>query len=146
MDFSQDVLIEFGLNLAGYLMVAMLVLLLVNRRQARKDGNATEDNTNRVKTRTRQKIDALTQPNPEFMSLKKSRGAASPLDEIVEKQAGHEENIIPVFTSDDRQKNRREIYRQARRLMAEGKSNHELLEQLPLTEDELELISAVGNA
>ncbi|MFH1701042.1 MAG: hypothetical protein ABIE07_10690 [Candidatus Zixiibacteriota bacterium] len=146
MDFSQDVLIEFGLNLAGYLIVALLVLLLVNRRQVRKEKTGTETNNNRANKKARQKIDIVTQPHPEYMSLKKSWVATAPLDVITDNQAKREEKINPVFTSLDRQKNRREIYKQARKLMAGGKSNDELLEQLPLTVDELELISAAGNA
>lgn len=146
MDFSQDVLIETGLNIAGYLIVALLVLLLVNRRQAPKEEKAVSNNDNRVKKSKKQKIDIVSQSTPEFLALNKSKGVVAEKDIAVEIPAELDENTTTVFTSADRQKNRREIYKQARKLMAGGKSNNELLEQLPLTEDEVELISTVGNA
>jgi hypothetical protein len=34
MEFSSDVLINFGLNLAGYVVVALLVYVLIARRLA----------------------------------------------------------------------------------------------------------------
>ena len=140
MDFSSEVLIEFGLNLAGYLLVALLVYLMVSRRRSTQAAA-------RIQSAIVPSSAAPAAPSqirkessaPQFISLALNRvgePAASPLP------AGEE----PVSGAHLRQANRRAIYAEARRLLARGASSRDLGHKLPLTEAEIELLSAIGNA
>jgi hypothetical protein len=59
-------------------------------------------------------------------------------------RAATEKPTLPVSVS--RQENRRAIYREARRLLAGGQSQTDLSRRLPLTEDEIEMLSVSGRA
>jgi hypothetical protein len=135
MEFSSDVLVDFGLNLAGYIIVALLIFVLTGRR--RKQVNAGMV----VPVRTPPQVPSQARPisavgasgEPEFIAL-----SGPP------KQIGREASAVPALP--DRQKNRRAIYEEARRLLAAGKPHGELLRQLPVTESELDILTAAGKA
>lgn len=144
MDFSQDVMIEFGLNVAGYLAVALLVLLLVRWR----DGDKFRAKTRRVGEPIRTGDLEITigdsraeKTGPEFVALPAGiKATVTGRPALAEISGGR------LASPDERQKNRQEIYRQARQLLARGRSGQELLDRLPLTEQELEMLSAAHGA
>lgn len=135
MEFSSELLTEFGLNLAGYLIVAVLVYNLVSRRSP-TIGSVTNKATARSmptppKSAPEVRIARPTTSEPVFVSLA-AQATASPAP-----------TATPAATRRD---NRRAIYQEARRLLAMGNSRRELLDRLPLTEDEIELLSLAGKA
>ncbi|MCK5126303.1 MAG: hypothetical protein KAR42_08600 [candidate division Zixibacteria bacterium] len=162
MDFSSQTLIEFGLNLAGYLIVAALVYVLLQKRRTRKELSAEEKikaqehviapepvrislpTPRPILPRTPISPDSKTLHDPEFVSFRET-AQASDRPEI---KTNTFELPFPPETVivGNRRENRRAIYREARRLLAKGKPQRELLEQLPITEDELEILSVTGNA
>ncbi len=135
MEFSSELLTEFGLNLAGYLIVAVLVYNLVSRRSA-SVGSVTSKATPHSAAPTPQSVAEVRVARPKsgepvFVSLA-AQAAATPAP-----------TVTPAATRRD---NRRAIYQEARRLLATGNSRRELLDRLPLTEDEIELLSLAGKA
>ncbi|MEZ5359873.1 MAG: hypothetical protein R3F48_13725 [Candidatus Zixiibacteriota bacterium] len=145
MDFSTHTLIEFGLNLAGYIVVALLVYILLRRKDS-KPASPAKENVEPADTIVIRK-DTPIQPKrqePEFVSLHaRISKPAKPAPRPVATAARLEpESLI----SANRRENRRAIYREARRLLANGRPHNELLESLPITEDELEMLSVAGKA
>lgn len=135
MDFSSDVLIEFGLNLAGYIVVALLVYVVLAGRMSRKAARAEASPAAETeKTPVSPQATAVPIRRPEFVSLAE---AAAP-----ETQKESQQSAVPA----SRQENRRAIYREARQLLAKGKSRAELLHRLPLTDNELEMLTVTGKA
>jgi hypothetical protein len=141
MDFSPEIMIDFGFNLAGYLVVTLLICVLLRRRKARHqtpvDGNPNESE-DKVKSAT-QETYSRSDPSMEYVSL-----AASDSDDG-NNSAGDAHRAAASGPA-SRQENRRAIYREARRLLARGKSGKELIGSLPLTEDEIEMLSVSGQA
>ncbi len=140
MEFSSDVLIEFGLNLTGYLLVALLVYLMVSRRRSTRAAARIQSAIAPPAAASAAPPQIRTESAaPQFISLASNRagdGRGAP------RPAGAE----PVSGADRRQANRRAIYAEARRLLARGASSRDLVQKLPLTEAEIELLSAIGNA
>lgn len=145
MDFSTQTLIEFGLNLAGYIIVALLVYILL-RRKERKSTPAAKENPESADTIVIRK-DTPIQPNrqePEFVPLHaRISQAATPASRPVVRPTQPEPETL---VATNRRENRRAIYREARRLLANGRPHNELLASLPITEDELEMLSVAGKA
>jgi hypothetical protein len=146
MDFSTNVIIDFGLNLAGYIIVALLVYVLVSRQRRPQAAPAAQlpDNMKMAPARPATYSHAAMTSQPAFVALT-SDGRSPRFDRVVG------DNDVPsgLPTADpavSRRENRRAIYREARQLLARGKSRGELLARLPLTEDELEMLSMAGNA
>ncbi len=153
MDFSTETIIEFGLNLAGYVVVALLVYILLRRRESArpkaKEAAKPIDSKEKssiadTKSIRKSASPAQNRPEPEFMILPKAavpsvKPVAQPVAAV---RQGEPETIIGA----NRRENRRAIYREARRLLANGRSHNELLESLPITEDELEMLSVAGKA
>jgi len=140
MDFSPEVLIDFGFNLAGYIIVTLLIYLVVGRRSRRV--KATESIGKEISVAEKfeaqqNKIAPANKSRMEFVAFKEP--PVQTFDDpasakVVAQPAGQAHQV-------SRQENRREIYREARRLLAKGKSGSELLGSLPLTEDEMEMLS-----
>lgn len=145
MEFSSDILIESGLNLAGYLVVAVLLYLLIGRRNSTRTKQAAST-AGPIATAapTVSHVAAAKQPpadNPVFIPL----AAGAPA--VPSSQSA--KSIVPdsdVMEQISRRENRRAIYREARRLLALGNSRRELMDKFPLTEDEVELLSVAGKA
>jgi hypothetical protein len=149
MDFSSDVLIDFGLNLAGYVVVALLIFVLMGRRRREKQP-ATVDRivpaARSPKVMSQPKVPAPARTeDPEFIPLAGSvpRGRSGAAVSYV--RGGDDESVVPL-TETTRKENRRAIYQEARRLLASGKARRDLMDQLPLTEGELEMLSVAGKA
>jgi hypothetical protein len=148
MDFSSEILIDFGLNMAGYVIVTLLVYLMLSRRR-RATGHSSDH----------RRLAAASAMEPKA-GLEAGRAGDRmefvPLSEHVETpqvatgrridaaRAATEKPTLPVSIS--RQENRRAIYREARRLLAGGQSQSDLSRRLPLTEDEIEMLSVSGRA
>ncbi len=158
MDFSSDILITSGLNLAGYLLVAVLVLLLVKNRSAKRvDSNMAAD-TPAPRVRAYQPVEtpaAARDIDARFIPLPKhpiepdetpdTAMAASVADTDTPDMAFAEVPVSAVGEQRSRQANRRAIYCQARKMLAEGRSSRELRSKLPLTEDEVDMLSLAGS-
>ncbi len=151
MDFSSEILIDFGLNLAGYVIVTLLVYLMLSRRR-RATGLSSDHRrlagTSTVEPKTGSETVECrrTGDKMEFIPL-------SECEETPKTAANHHiENGRGTIgkpaasVSISRQENRRAIYREARRLLAGGKSQGDLLHRLPLTENEIEMLSVSGQA
>lgn len=143
MDFSSGIIIDFGLNLAGYMVVTLLVYVLAIRQKRPQSAPAVQPHRNMTTAPTRSA--AMPPAESAFVSLASTRRAPR-FDQVV---GDHE---APALRPDDtlsvasRRENRRAIYREARQLLARGQSQGELLARLPLTEDEIEMLSMAGNA
>ena len=149
MDFSSDVLIDFGLNLAGYLIVSLLIYVLVGRRAAGRKPAASAQ-TSAAAARKTAPVAAVRQTvdrDAEFVPLNVRRAVVidrggQPSAATAAAQSERPGSDSPT----SRQQNRRAIYEEARRLLAGGKSRSDLLTQLPVTEGELEMLSVTGKA
>ena len=135
MEFSSDVLVDFGLNLAGYIIVAILLFVLTGRRRKQVKAGAVQPASPppQAPSQARPASAVGASAEPEFIALSGSS-----------RQLGKEAPAAPTLP--DRQKNRRAIYDEARRLLAAGKPHGELLRQLPVTESELDMLTAAGKA
>lgn len=146
MDFSQEVLIDFGLNLAGYLLVLIILYVIVSRRKKETVRESVPE-TPPAQTDMPQRI----VPRPavaealEYVSLDAGRPAAVRAEPAARKVISDPEPV-KTLTAASRRENRRAIYQQARRMLQQGGSRNDLLDRLPLTEEELEMISATGKA
>lgn len=138
MDFSQNVMIDFGLNLAGYLIVLILVFLLV--RQPRK--KPTPPQSAALPT----PIDATDRQRVISRELRATRSVEPAFVELGRPSPAPPENRKIDESLPNRQHHRRAIYNEARALLARGRTRSELLQRLPLTEDEIEILAATGNA
>ena len=148
MDFSSNVMIDFGLNLIGYLVTTMLIYQLISRRQ-RKIKIATptmpmseEKQITRPDLKTDKQIKAPI--NSEYIPL---AGSSFPSRPQSPETTVLSENtpMVPISRETNRQENRKAIYREARRLLAGGRSRNDLMERLPLTENEVDMLSVTGN-
>ncbi len=143
MDFSSEVLIDFGLNLAGYLIVAVMIYIILGRRRPAPEKKpaavAVKDQT----VVTKPAPVAANIGQPEYISLSglTSGSPETPVARPTE-MAGRMSSITPAT----RKENRRAIYQEARRLLASGKLRSDLVQQLPLTENELEMLTVTGKA
>ena len=138
MDFSPETLIDFGLNLAGYAIVTLLVFLISNRRSSKKKAPSKEPENKMTTTPVaRNKSAAAGTARMDFIAFADEKGGRS--DEVLSMPASSDQSSETVPTS--RQENRRAIYREARRLLARGKSGRDLMDSLPITEDEVEMLS-----
>jgi hypothetical protein len=149
MDFSSDVLIDFGLNLAGFVIAAVLIYILFGRtRQNMRPPAEDSKKIMEVKKIAGEAKDAVvgSRIDPEFIPLSRRIEGK----EIIATSSGASKEDVTRPTSsmtpEVRRKNRRAIYEEARRLLASGKSHGDLLHQLPLTEGELEMLSVAGKA
>jgi len=148
MDFSSEVLIDFGLNLAGYLIVAVMIYIILGRRGREQRRPASEKKPAAVAVKDQT---VVTKPAPvaanigqsEYISLSglTARSPETPVARPTE-MAGRMSSITPAT----RKENRRAIYQEARRLLASGKLRSDLVQQLPLTENELEMLTVTGKA
>jgi hypothetical protein len=145
MEFSSDILIESGLNLAGYLVVAVLLYLLIGRRTSTRTKQVASPTGPVVVTTPTTSIAATAKPrsadNPVFISLA-ANASTAPSSHAAKSVAPDSEVVEQI----SRRENRRAIYREARRLLALGNSRRELMDKFPLTEDEIELLSVAGKA
>lgn len=140
MDFSPEVLVDFGFNLAGYVIVTLLIYLVVGRRSRRDKATESIGAENSIAERIeaqQNKIAPGDKSRMEFVAFNESpvQTFNKPASAKVPAQPAGQAHQV------SRQENRREIYREARRLLARGKSGSELLGSLPLTEDEMEMLS-----
>lgn len=149
MDFSSEVLIDFGLNLAGYIIVGLLIYCLLRRRDWQAFHTAAIDTTVAISQKTNPAINKSPAANigsdPEFIPLSGSSQDSPSRSKSNGSGIGKINKVLPI-TSATRQENRRAIYQEARRLLASGKPRGDLLRQLPLTEGELEMLSVTGKA
>ncbi len=145
MDFSTDILIDFGLNMAGYLTITLLVYVLTRLRRKDKSIAPQQTAINIPAAQPRPSILTPVRPaqaEPTFVSFGGERpGHVGPVVSAARPQV-----VETQPAPGTRQDNRRAIYREARQLLARGKSQSELLARLPLTEDEIEMLSIAGNA
>lgn len=148
MDFSFDILIDFGLNLAGYLLVGGLVYLLVTRRRAPIDKSGAAAKTDRddaLAGRIKEVPEIMPRPVvTEFIALADQNRISETVTSKVDATIDDEPTLIRRDAT--RRADRRAICLEAKRLLAKGKSHGELLRQLPLTENELEMLSVAGKA
>lgn len=143
MEFSSDLLIESGLNLAGYLVVAALLYLLMSRRTKKpaRPLRPAADPAAHQSAAANHPVKLRPTDGSVFLSL----ASATPTPPT----KARSRSLTPepdVRTEQSRRDNRRAIYREARRLLAQGNSRRELLDRFPLTEDEIELLSVTGKA
>lgn len=145
MEFSSDILIESGLNLAGYLVVAVLLYLLIGRRTSKRAKQiASPDGSIAAATPTVSPATSArprSADNPVFISL--AAGTSTATAPRTAKSVVPDSDVVEQIS---RRENRRAIYREARRLLALGNSRRELMDKFPLTEDEIELLSVAGKA
>jgi hypothetical protein len=150
MDFSSEVLIDFGLNLAGYLLVGLLIYFLLGRRDRQVLRPAATESTAAVSQKTNPAVKksaaAVIGSDPEFIPLSGSNQVSPNRSNGDSSSAGRKTDRVLPITPATRQENRRAIYQEARRLLASGKPRGDLLRQLPLTEGELEMLSVTGKA
>lgn len=143
MEFSSDVLIESGLNLAGYLVVAALLYLLMRRRTTKpaRPSRPAADPAAHQSAAANHPVKLRPADGSVFLPL----ASATPTTPT----AAGSRSLTPepdARKEQSRRDNRRAIYREARRLLAQGNSRRELLDRFPLTEDEIELLSVTGKA
>ena len=148
MDFSPEVLIDFGLNLAGYLIAALMIYVIIGRRGRAQSQPAPEKKPATVAVQdqtivTKPVVATADVPRAEFISL--SGLAERPPAAAAARPSRMVEPEFPM-TAAARKENRRAIYQEARRLLAAGKARSDLLQKLPLTENELELLTVTGKA
>jgi hypothetical protein len=146
MDFTSEIMIDFGLNLAGYLIVALMIYLLTGRRlksvpASEEQFEAAVASTNGSKVKANPSLKA-SGALPEFIPLNQGAVEESPERKVTDSRIGQTASL----TAADRKENRRAIYQEARRLLAAGRPRDDLLEHLPLTEGELEMLSVGGKA
>lgn len=139
MEFSSNVLIDFGLNLAGYMLAALLVYVLYRRtdRTARAEpaaGTIRKAQPEKANPSPPKSIERPPKPDPEFLPL--SNRAQAPPGGDREDEGG----------ADWRRRNRHAIYEEARRLLAGGTSPSDLLSRLPVTESELDMLTVTNKA
>jgi len=141
MDFSSDVLIDFGLNLAGYLVAVVITYLLLGNSKERKKPAAQTATASfpREGKLPEMQTPASVASDPEYIPLAAKK-------ERLSKVSRESEPSVYPLTPAARKENRRAIYQEARRLLASGKPRSDLLRQLPLTENELEMLSVTGQA
>lgn len=145
MDFSSDVLIDVGLNLAGYLVMALLVYLIVKKHPV--NDRATYAKSPAAKPEAAATVHSAAMPRkaapaiePEFVSLLATKrpaagtGRPAPISADVS------------VSGEWRRQNRRAIYAEARRLLARGDSPSDLMTKLPVTESELDMLTVTGRA
>ncbi len=141
MDFSPEIMRDFGLNLAGYFLVALLVHLVFGwTRKKPADADNEREMVSLANKTVRSEIEPARASTSrlQFVTFDEStQRPESPVRQGVKEVAT--ETVASSLIS--RQENRRAIYREARRLLARGKSNHELLHHLPLTENEIAMLS-----
>ncbi|MCP4568318.1 MAG: hypothetical protein GY841_12135 [FCB group bacterium] len=148
MDFSSDILIDFGLNLAGYLLVGGLVYLLVTSRRTLIDKSRAAvkaDTDDALAGRIKETPEIMPRPVvTEFIAL----ADQNRISETVTSKVDATIDDTPTLMKRDatRRADRRAICLEAKRLLAKGKSHGELMRQLPLTENELEMLSVAGKA
>ncbi len=147
MDFSSDVLIDVGLNLAGYLIAALLVFLVlkkhpVNDRAAHEKPSAAEPTAvaTAQNTPSPRRAPAF---EPEFVSLSETKPAPSGAGRRASESS---ESATAPVAGEWRRQNRRAIYAEARRLLARGDSPSDLMTKLPVTESELDMLTVTGRA
>jgi hypothetical protein len=150
MDFSSDVLIDFGLNLAGYIVVALLLYVLMGRRRREKQPKTVEhaaatSPSPKVVSQPTKAAAPVRVEGPEFIPLAERVPRGRSGAAVSHVYGGDDEAAVPL-TEATRKENRRAIYQEARRLLAMGKARRDLLDQLPLTEGELEMLSVAGKA
>jgi hypothetical protein len=149
MDFSSDVLIDFGLNLAGFIVAAILIYVLLGKaRHNKRPAVNVSNKIMEVKKIAGGAKDAVvgSRIDPEFIPL--SQRIEGEKSIAISSDTSTDDVTRPTspITPEVRRKNRRAIYEEARRLLASGKSHGDLLHQLPLTEGELEMLSVAGKA
>jgi len=153
MDFSSDILIDFGLNVAGYLVVALLLYVLIGKKSARGKATVAAPRSRPVAIPAA----PVTLPPPAVRHPGGRDPEFVPLSARISAAGAEVERPRPAIAAvaDDgprrglsvsRQQNRRAIYEEARRLLAGGKSRGELLSQLPVTEGELDMLTVAGKA
>jgi type IV secretory pathway VirB10-like protein len=154
MEFSSDIMMEFGLNLAGYIIVAVTTYWIATRSRKAKGNQSGSNKINTVvnsepivrKTST-SPVTTRADEGMEYISF--ANIGAIPVQSVPDLAAIGQKQEQPETETPrpvSRQENRRAIYREARRLLARGKSNSDLMQQLPLTEDEVEMLSMAPNA
>lgn len=140
MELSQEVLIDFGLNLAGYIVVVLLAYVLFRMPQRSRKFKTKPLKTIReeiVRTEPSSvRAEKPVLPQSDYIALSGMQSSAP-----AQSQRSSQPDVVY-----NRRKNRREIYEQARKLLSKGKSSAELLEQLPITEGELEMLSMARKA
>jgi hypothetical protein len=148
MDFSSDVFIDVGLNLAGYLVAALLGYLIAKRQPARR---RTAEESPAAKPQTSASAHTAPPPKkttavePEFVSLSQAKDIGTDADPLARAAAEAAQAAGPV-SGEWRRQNRRAIYAEARRLLARGDSPGDLLKKLPVTESELDMLTVAGRA
>jgi len=148
MDFSSDVLIDVGLNLAGYLVAALLILVIARKKQSKdtdvKESPAATKPQAAASTPVAHQVrKATTVIDPEFVSLSETKAAPAGSDRLA---AGPAATPGTPVSAEWRRQNRREIYAEARRLLARGDSPSDLMTKLPVTESELDMLTVAGRA
>ncbi len=150
MDFSSDVLIDVGLNLAGYLVAALLIYLIVKKRPV--DNCAVHKKSSAAKPGAAASVPgAPSSPKaaaafePEFVSLSDIRLAPTGAGRRAPGSSPSASADAPV-SGEWRRQNRRAIYAEARRLLARGDSPSDLMSKLPVTESELDMLTVTGRA
>lgn len=156
MEMSQELLIDFGLNLAGYLVVVILAYILFRLPYRQRKTSQTAVRDELTLTSPKQ-----TEAKPVAHSSRPSAKSQPDYIELAQMKVQateHSKQTVPIGaetttnrrTGGDavfsRRNNRREIYNQARELLSKGKSSRELLQQLPITEGELEMLSLARKA
>ncbi len=156
MEMSQEMLIDFGLNLAGYLVVVILAYVLFRLPHRQRKSSQTAQRDELMPTPPQQ-----TEAKPVAHSSRPSFGPQPDYIELAQMkvQATERTKQTTQITAEttknrttgrdagfSRRNNRREIYNQARDLLSKGKSSRELLQQLPITEGELEMLSLARKA
>ena len=123
MDLSNDMLIDLGLNIAGFLVAAGL--MLVGRSifsRSSKPIEATPD---------------IAPVTPPIEKTNRTLSAREPMDVIT---FGNNNDVKNTGTTEQR-RNRAEVIRIAREMIASGTSTDKIRSTLPLSEAELAVLS-----
>jgi len=151
MEFSSNVLIDFGLNLAGYLIAALLAYVLIGRadRTAHMEpaaGTIREAEPDEMNSLPPKPVAHSPKSDPEFLPLT-DRARARPGAGRGDARPRHSSAVAGDEGGTDwRGRNRRAIYEEARRLLAGGTSPSDLLSRLPVTESELDMLTVTSKA
>jgi hypothetical protein len=150
MDFSSDILVSLALNIIGYLVAAALVAIILRNRKLEKEKPEPKMQTRDADpemppVRKQESPVQINDPGPEYISF-----SEMPRVQTNSANKNTAPDHAPVKSiphrPPTRQENRRAIYREARKLLAKGKTRDELLHRLPVTENELEMLTVAKRA
>jgi hypothetical protein len=152
IEISQGQLIETGLNIAGYLAASALAVLVyasVLNRKIRKMTMASADYENTVANIGVEPVAPILGASSTSDSVAGERFTLIDSQEISKARVGGTIDDAAIANTTDRRynRNRSEVIRLAREMLAAGNPAERVTDLLPVTESEMQLIQlSSGNA